>query len=130
MKKTKKFLALLTALSISASAFVSAVPAFAAENAISYADGKITITYDTDEATPATLIFARYDGGKLIEASVEAVTLEEDGETEVPKTLYTGTKIMLWNAVTGTGSMVPLVDEPFTVVEGETPPVVTDTPTF
>ena len=50
MNKSKKFLAFLTALSISASSFVGAATAvFAAENSISYQDGTVSITYDAEK---------------------------------------------------------------------------------
>lgn len=112
MKKKTKLLSLLTALTITASAFTGlAVPA-SAENsspvtALDYSNGKITIT--ASEATTGTaLIIAEYEGEVLQHTTLKTINLQVGSANEEPFDL-TGksAKIFVWDSITG---MNPLID--------------------
>lgn len=109
MRKSKKFLALLTALSISASAFAGlATTAFAeGEKGIeySYADGKISITYD--DAQDAKLIVAKYNDDKTLKSVTSQKVTLKDGTTDVTKALVEGDVVMVWDL---TEDMKPLMN--------------------
>lgn len=111
MNKSKKFLAFLTALSISASSFVGAATAvFAAENSISYQDGTVSITYDAEK--DAKLIVAKYNDKTL--QSVESADVKlTNGTTQVNAseknlTVDDGDVLMVWDSFTG---MIPLMEK-------------------
>ncbi len=106
MRKSKKFLAFLTALSISASAFAGfSLTAAAADNGIEYSfdNKKLTITYDSEK--PAKLLIAKHKGKALKSLTVEDVTLK-NGTTELEKELSLGDTVMVWD---GFEKMTPLV---------------------
>lgn len=114
MRKSKKFLALLTALSISASAFAGlATTAFAASNGIEYSfeNKKLTITYDAE--TSAKLLVAKYKDKMLKELTVEEVTLK-NGTTEVEKELGLDDVVMVWDSLE---KMRPLVKKFVTPID-------------
>lgn len=113
MRKSKKLLAFLTALSISASAFAGlATTAFAADKGIDYSHvtGKISITYDEEKA--ARLIIAKYNADKaLTSVKTQKVTLK-NGTKEVTKTLAEGDVVMVWDSLEG---MQPMLLDKFIV---------------
>lgn len=114
MRKSKKFLALLTALSISASAFAGlATTAFAASNGIEYSfeNKKLTITYDAE--TSAKLLVAKYKGNTLNSLTVEDLTLK-NGATEVEKELKLNDVVMVWDRL---DTMTPLVKKFVTPID-------------
>lgn len=105
MNNKKRILSLLTALTMSASAFAGlTTSAFADGSDISYSNGKISINYT--EAKDAKLIIAQYNADKTLKGvTSEAVTLT-NGTTEVTKTLSDGDVVMVWDSLEG---MKPLV---------------------
>ncbi|MCI5605556.1 MAG: hypothetical protein MR413_07925, partial [Clostridia bacterium] len=112
MNKSKKFLAFLTALSISASSFVGAATAvFAAENSISYQDGTVSITYDAEK--DAKLIVAKYNANKTLQSVESADVKLTNGTTQVNAseknlTVDDGDVLMVWDSFTG---MIPLMEK-------------------
>ena len=106
MRKSKKFLAFLTALSISASAFAGfSVTASAEGNGIEYSfdSKKLTITYDSEKT--AKLLVAKHKGNALKSLTVEDITLK-NGAAEVEKELGLGDTVMVWDSM---DNMTPVV---------------------
>lgn len=101
MKKLKRLLSLLTALTITASAFASlAIPASADDpdktEIVVERDGSWKIVSDT--AQTVKLIRATYDGTKLATVTTSDVTLVV-GENVQSAQLKEGEKLMLWKAI-------------------------------
>lgn len=122
MKRSKKFFAFMTALSISATTFTGlASTALAEGNGISYSDGKITVTYNAEKE--AQVIVAHYDGDMLKSIDQpENIQLVNGTSEALNKTLTDGDVVMVWDSLAGAN---PLVDK-YTYYAGGTP---TSTPT-
>lgn len=135
-KRTKKLLSLLTAASLSISAFASfAVNAAAANDfklTIGEESGKVTVTSTADTAITGVIIKATYEGAVLKAATVSAAKTFAAGEKTVVDdvTVAEGDKVFVWNAAAGDSSMTPLAErfEKNGGVQETNPPEESDPP--
>lgn len=117
MKKTKRLLSALTALTITASAFAGlAIPASAEGGEtvktaiVCNEDGTWKIV--SDKAQSAVLIQASYnDDSTLSDVKVNEVQLAEGDNSNFDSiTITPYEKLMLWSDIDGEGSLIPLCD--------------------
>lgn len=122
MRTKRKLLALLSALSITASAFAGfAVPASADDDSavtnVAYQDGNIAITADAEQS--AAVIIAKYDNGVLKSAEIKEVTLTAEGVNNISCDLEgEDAKIFVWD---GLNTMKPLYESVPVASAVETP---------
>lgn len=107
MKKIKRLLSALTALTITASAFAGMViPASAEGDSIEYDGTTVTINADASY-TSATLIRAAYDGNVLSGVSTYTVPLANGVGMQEIEDLDNGNVLMAWDSL---GGMKPIAE--------------------